>query len=235
MVAPMVAAAGLSALGSVIGGLTGGKGAAKAAKLQADSTAKQIGYLTDNRDFQYGLNRPTIDRGNAAGDLYGNFVGLSGGDAAAKALETFRGSTGYQDLLRQGLGAVNSNAYAGGTAQSGATLKALQDRGSQIANSSAQQWLGNLGQLQQLGQGAAGLVAGVGQNTVTGMNNATQTATDASGNAAIIGNNAWQKALQGVFNSGAQAFGSSYGGGASGGLNPLQGYSFNGSMNRGGW
>lgn len=138
------------------------------------------------------------------------FTDTGGGSQAA--LDTFRNSSGYQDLLKQGLGAVNANAYASGMGDSGATLKALQDRGTNIANSSAQQWLGNLGNLMSAGGQARGLVAGIGTNTVNSTNQSTQNAANASSNATLASAGQWSSALQGLLNAGAYSYGSSYGG-----------------------
>ncbi len=271
MVAPVVAAAGISAAGSLLGGLFGSGGAAKAAKYQLKATREQIAAAEKNRAYQYSLNAPTIDAGSRASDLFAGFLGAGGGtdwgayvrgnpdalanwnairdtsagaqfngdiaafgqyhydkdgarrdlspyttgssDAASQALDTFRSSTGYQDLLKEGLGAVNANAYARGMGDSGATLKALQDRGMNIADRSAQGWLGNLGTLMNLGGQARGLVAGVGTNTVGAINQATQSGADASSNAALVNGQNWANVLQNIGNSAAYAYGSSYGGG----------------------
>lgn len=273
MVAPLIAAAGIGAAGSLLGGLLGGGGAAKAAKIQRQTAREQIAATNQNRDYQYGLNAPTISAGQRAGDLFSGFLGAGtspvtdwgayvqgnpdaaanwaqvrgtssdsfggdisafgkyhyekdgshrdlsayttgGGDgaqASGAALDAFRGSTGYQDLVREGLGAVNANAYARGAGDSGATLKALQDRGTSLADRSAQGWLGNLGTLMNLGGQARGLVAGVGTNSVNANNAASQGAADASSNAALINGQNWSSALQNIGNSAAYAYGSSYG------------------------
>lgn len=232
MVAPLVAAAGISAAGSLISGLTGGKGAKKAAKMQARTAREQIAAQERARDQVLSLEQPTINRGNAAGGLVGSFLGLEGGDAAAGALSTFRGSTGYQDLMSAGLGAVNSNAYARGMGASGATLKALQAKGAAIADQSAGSWLSNLGGLAQMGRQAVGNVSGVIQNTTNNINQNRQGAADASSNAALIGSANGVRALQNAGNAalwagsmGGGGLGSSYGGGVTtpgfgGGVNP---------------
>lgn len=204
--------AAIGAVGSVVGGLTGGKGAKKAAQIQQQTTREQIAALKENRDFLYGIGRPAIDRGNEAGQLYADFL-YGDPTKAAAALDQYRNSTGYQDLLNTGLNSVKSGAYAGGLRDSGATLKALQARGMSLADQSAQGWLNNLNVLQQTGQNAFGGVAGVGMNTVNGINAANQTAATAAGNAAIIQNNSINRGIQGLFNAGANAFGSSYGNG----------------------
>lgn len=217
MVAPMVAAAGISAVGSLLGGAAGGKGAAKAAKIQRKAVQDQIAATERNRDYQYSLNAPTIDTGSGATDLYANFLGVNGGDKASQALDTFRSSTGYQDLLKEGLAAVNANAYYRGMGRSGATYKALQDRAATMADRSAQGWMSNLGTLMNLGGQARGLVAGVGTNSVNAINQATQTGADASSNASLVAGQNWAQALQGIGTAAAQAYGSSYGNNNGGG------------------
>lgn len=209
MVAPL-AAAGIAAAGSIIGGITGGKGAKAAAQTQAQVAREQIAASERNRDYIAGLSQPMINRGNAAGSLIGGFLGLEGGDQAADALATYRGSTGYQDLLNTGLGAVNANAYARGMGDSGATLKALQTRGQNIADQSSGSWLSGLNSLYQTGNAAIGNVAGVATNTTNAINAANQNAADASSNASLIGSAAWQNAIQNLAN-----VGSSYVGGQS--------------------
>lgn len=221
MVAPLVAAAGISAAGSLLGGLFGGGGAAKAAKAQLKATREQIAATERNRDYQYNLNAPTIANSDRATDLFAGFVGAGDNPAAAQgALDTFRESSGYQDLVKEGLSAVNANAYAKGAGRSGATYKALQDRGTSIADRSAQGWMGNLGTLMNLGGQARGLVAGVGTNSVNATNAATQAGADASSNAALAQGQNWAQALQGIGLAASQAYGSSYGNGGAATTSP---------------
>lgn len=250
-----------------MGGLFGSSGAKKAAQAQLKATREQIAATERNRDFQYGLNTPTINQGQRATDLFAGFIGagdgtdwgayalanpdvarvyqekengkgrfnsledyakyhyetfgrnegrdisaFSNGDGGAqKALDAFRGSSGYSDLVREGLGAVNANAYAKGMGRSGATYKALQERGMSLADRSAGEWMGNLGTLMNLGGQARGLVAGVGTNSVNATNAATQAGADAVGNAALVQGQNWAQALQGIGNAAMTAYGSSYG------------------------
>lgn len=212
MVAPLVAAGIASAAGSIIGGITGGKGAKKAAQIQAQSVQQQIAANQANMQRIQDLSQPGIDRGNWAGGIYAGLLGQGDQTAAKAALDTWRNSSGYQDLLNQGLGAVNANAYARGMGDSGATLKALQTRGANIANQNQQQYLGNLNTLIQTGNSAIGNVAGVSTQTTQANNAALQSGADANGNAALIGGAAWQQALKNLTNIGMN-YASSYGGG----------------------
>ncbi len=213
---PLIAA-GIGAAGSIVGGITGGKGAKAAAKTQQQTTQMQIAANNANRQQLVGLSQPSIDRGNAAGATYAGLLGVGGDPAAsAAALQTYRGSTGYQDLLDTGLGAVNSGAYARGMGDSGATLKALQTRGMNIANQNQQQYLSNLNGLIQTGNSAIGNVAGVSTDTTNANNAALQNGSDASQGAIISGATAQQNALRNLTNVGMN-FASSYGGGITSG------------------
>lgn len=277
MVAPAVAAAGISAGASLLGGVLGGSSAKKAAKYQLQAAREQIAAAERNRDYQYSLNAPSIDRGDRASELFAGFIGagtdtvdweayarsnpgiadyylshngrdlFTKGDSMSladygkahydtygashgidlapyttkadsgqsqEALDAFRGSTGYQDLVREGLAAVDANAYARGLGRSGATYKALQERGMSLADRSAGDWLGNLNTLMNYGGQARGLVANVGTNTVNAVNSATQSGADAASNAALLSGQNWVQALQGIGLAASQAYGSSYGGGS---------------------
>lgn len=209
---PVAIAAGVGAVGSIAGAAISSSGAKKAAQTQANATNTQIAANNANQQRILGLSQPAIDRGNAAGQIYSGLLG-AGGDptAAASALNTYRSSSGYQDLLNTGLGAVNANAYARGTGDSGATLKALQQKGMAIADQNVQQYLGNLNTLIQTGNSAIGNVSGVATNTVQANNAALQAGADASGNAALIGANGWNNALRNLTNIGSN-LASSYGG-----------------------
>lgn len=216
MVAPLVAAAGISAASSLIGGITGGKGAKKAAKIQQQTVQQQIAANQANMARIQGLSQPAIDRGNAAGATYAGLLGVGGDPAAsAAALEAYRGSTGYQDLLNTGLGAVNANAYARGMGDSGATLKALQTRGMAIADQNQQQYLSNLNGLIQTGNSAIGNIAGVSTATTQANNQALQNGSNAAQGAILSGATAQQQALNNLTNIGMN-LASSYGNGAGG-------------------
>jgi hypothetical protein len=210
MVAPLVAAAGIGAVGSVVSGITGGKGAKKAAQTQARTAQQQIAAQQQTLAQLTALNQPAITRGNEAASLYGGILGVGGAGQSQQALNTFRNSIGYQDLMREGLGAVNSNAYARGMGDSGATLKALQDRGSQIANGTTQQYLGNLGLLINAGTQGAGNVAGVTQNVTNNIGAISQNAANAQSNAQLATAAGWQNTFQNLANLGGYALGSSY-------------------------
>ncbi|HEX8415228.1 MAG TPA: hypothetical protein VF637_15300 [Sphingomicrobium sp.] len=150
-----------------------------------------------NQQFITGLNQPNIDRGAAASDLYAGLLNVGGDPAkSAAALDTYRTSTGYQDLLKTGFGAVNANAYAHGFGDSGATLKELQRKGMALADQNQQNYLGNLNNLIQTGNSAIGNVSGVATHTTDANASANQTLADARGNAALNNGAIWSNLIK---------------------------------------
>jgi hypothetical protein len=206
-----IIAAGVAAVGAVVGAVTKGKALSKAERLQREAADRQIARADANRDYQYNLNAPTINQGQRASDILAGFTGV-GGDAAASAdaLQTFRNSTGYTDLQREGARSTNAAVFSGGLGQSGAALRALQERATQIANGSSQQFFGNVSSIASRGDNARGLVAGIGQNTVSGNNQVTQNLADNQSNIAFARADNTSGLIQGLLNAGASAYGSSY-------------------------
>lgn len=175
---------GAALLGSaIIGGgasAIGGNKAAKAQKKASDANTQL------QRDI-YGRNEatlsPYIQRGNAAGNILQGLI--MGGEGAQAAFRQFQAGTGYQTTLSDALGSVNSNAYARGMGDSGATARRLQQTAGQVAQGSFGQYANLLGNQQAAGLSGASALAGVGQNyanSVSANNNATATA---QGNAAL--------------------------------------------------
>lgn len=234
MAAALVPAA-ISGIGSVVGGIAGGKGAKKAAKIQAQSTREQMAFLTGNRDYQYDLNAPQIASGRAADDRIAGLLNIGGdADASRGAFDSYKASTGYDTRLHEALTSVNQRAFAGGAGQSGANLKALQDRGADVAGRYFDTYLGQLGGVSATGAGARSLVANVGTSTTNNLVNASQNGATGQINAVNAGNQNFQSTLQNLINAGSFAYGSSYGGaGKSGGGYVLPPPSSNGAWYQG--
>lgn len=180
----MAISLGTALIGSaVIGGAASVIGGNKASKAQQQATAANNALQTQIYNSNKGTLDPYISRGNDAGGLLQQLI--MGGQGAQDAFRAFQSGTGYQTTLGEALGSVNSNAYARGMGDSGATMKALQDRAGQVAQGSFGQYAGLLGNQQGVGLSAASALAGVGQgyaNNVSANNNAAATAR---GNAAL--------------------------------------------------
>lgn len=214
---PVVIAAGIAAGGSILGGAIASGSASKAAKAQQSVAQQQIAANNANRAQIVGMEQPNIDRGNWAGDTYAGLLGHGDAAASQKALDTWRGSISYNDLLNTGLNAVNANAYARGMGDSGAALKALQSKGQSLANQTQGVYMSNLNNLIQTGNSAIGNVAGVSTATTNANNGALQNSADATSNAALMSGAAWQNAVKNLTNIGS-SMATSFGGG--GGANP---------------
>lgn len=84
--------------------------------------------------------------------------------AATNAFDIFRGSTGYQFRVNEGMDALNSGFAGAGLLQSGAALKSLDDYRQGMASGEFGNYVNALGTQQAVGAGAASSLAGVGQN-----------------------------------------------------------------------
>jgi hypothetical protein len=207
----MVALAVIGAAASVLGGIIGGKGAKKAARIAQQTAREQIAAQIANREYQYSLNAPAIEHGGAADNTIAGLLNIGGDPAASEsAFHTFQDHSGFKEMLKQGVGAVNSNAFARKMGDSGATYKALQERGEQIGNASIGDYISRLGGVSAGGTNARGLVAGIGQNTVNAQNQSQQFAGETSANAALFKAGNLSKTIQDLVNLGANQFGSSY-------------------------
>ncbi len=87
--------------------------------------------------------------------------GQTAQDAQNAAFENFRNSTGYQFRLNEGLDAVNSGFAGAGLYQSGARDKAILEYSQGLASGEFGNFMGYLGEQQNLAPGAANALSGV--------------------------------------------------------------------------
>lgn len=136
MVAPVIAAAGIGAVGNLIGGIAGGKGAKKAAKIQQENTRAVLAHQQGLYDRTAANFAPEIASGNRAGTRLDELLGLVGNDPAAISA-MLQATPGYQFTMQQAMRGVNASAHAKGLGNSGAAMKALQDRAANIASTAS--------------------------------------------------------------------------------------------------
>lgn len=197
-----VAAAGIGAAATIGGSMMQSSAAGKAASQSKAALDQQRSDLAPYR---------------AAGDLalpqQNALLGLSGQDAADAAMTTFQASPGYQYQVQQGLRAVDAGAASRGYLRSGATIKAEETLGSNLANQGFGEYYNRLMGLTTLGANAAAggaqpaiqaskssLDAGNAQSSIYG--------NEASGLGGIANNLLSNKDFQGLFKSGpASSFG----------------------------
>ena len=108
--------------------------------------------------------------------------GVAAGDAA---MANFRTAPGYEWMRQEGIRAIENSAAANGMLQSGATLKALQDRGQGLADQSFGQYYNRLAGLSQMGQASAAGVGAQGNQVAAGQ---AQTDVSAAGTQASMYN-----------------------------------------------
>lgn len=111
-----------------------------------------VGSTLTNQAQQY---NPYIQAGGQAQNALANLYGLNGNGAQAAAQANWQNTPGYQFQLNQGLGALQNSAAANGGLLTGNTMQALQNYGQGLANTTYNQYLGNL--QQQAGQGASAI------------------------------------------------------------------------------
>lgn len=193
-------------MGGIVGAVIGSSGQKKAAKVQAkatiDAQAKNQAFATDMYNKNTAMFQPQTGFGDAADKMIAGLLG-TGGDSAssAKAFDTWKGSTGYQANLNEGLNAVTANNAARGSFQSGATAKALQATGAQLNNNYLQQFLGNLTGQSNTGTAAKGAIAGQGTTLTNNITQANNTTAEAIGNKAVTQANIMNNLLKNVGSS----------------------------------
>jgi hypothetical protein len=105
--------------------------------------------------------------------------------AALNAYEMFKQSTGYQSRLQEGQRGQGAMFSALGTYQSGARDKALARFNQDYASREFGTWLGQVGNQQGLGFGAASALAGVSQGSADRLGAISQNSADFAGQAAV--------------------------------------------------
>lgn len=194
-----LAAAGIAAGGSILGGITGGKGAKAAAKIQAQ--AQQAAIAEQRNEFQtiQGNEQPYMQAGTTGLNAYLNLLGLGSQGAAGQqsAIDALKASPLFTSQYKTGEDTILQNEAATGGLRGGNTQNSLANFGASLLSQVIQNQLGNYG----------GLV-GVGQNAASGTNTAaTNTGNNISGlltqqgNAQAAGVLGQANSLQNVFNS----------------------------------
>jgi hypothetical protein len=169
----------MAVIGSIVSGLIG----LRAARDARNSANQGFNFLRSNEGVQQAQQQ-----GQVAGANIQGLLGIGGDPAAAEqAFEQYRGSTGYQFRLGQGLSAITQSGAARGLLNSGATAKAAIGFGQNLASGEFQNYLAQLQGTQATGLNAAYNTAS--QGTSAGV---------AAGNAQIAGGNALAGGLGGA-------------------------------------
>lgn len=118
------------------------------------------GYTGARADTQAGIDlfNPWVNNGTAASNAQSDFMGLNGAAASGAqttALNNWRDSTGYRDVVDQTSDAALRRASVIG-GLGGNQIDAVARIGGNLANQTNQQYFTNLGSLSQTGLQAAG-------------------------------------------------------------------------------
>ena len=218
------AAAGVLGIGTGIAqGISGKSGAKKAARIMAQQEEKNrelyqqmIGTYTNDIS-------PYTSAGTNATTAMQNLLGLNGADASGaqeQAFKNFQNSDGYQYTLNNALGSTNSNAYASGLGDSGATMKALQNNASNLADTYFNNYYNDLSGLSSQGLNADQSLGQIMEAGTQGQANANTAAGEDTSSGIIGGNSALFKGIDNALSSlstlgGMGSTGSSYGGDSS--------------------
>lgn len=172
----------ISAGTSIAGGLMGSSASKSAAAQQAKSAQDALDFQKQVFNQQQTNQQPFLDSGKTS--LSKLMEGISNGTFGAGAAfqaptaEQARATPGYQFNLAEGDRAIERGQAAAGGAFTGGTLKALQGRSTDLANSTYQQTFQNAmsgyqanlaNQQQQFGELFA--PAQLGENAVASINN----------------------------------------------------------------
>lgn len=194
-----MAQAAVAAGASLLSSIAGGKGASKAAKIQAAAYQKGI----DEQQREFGITQQNFAPYLAAGDsalgstldLLG--LGSGGADGQQSAIDALKASPAFTSLYRQGNDTILQNASATGGLRGGNTENSLANFGSDLLAQVIQQRLGNLGGLVSVGSGSTSTLGGLAQNNA----NSISTLLGQQGNANATAAAAPYSALQGFLNS----------------------------------
>ncbi|MDH7638960.1 hypothetical protein [Sphingomonas oryzagri] len=193
-----MATAAISAGASILGGIAGGKGASKAAKIQAAAYQKGI----DEQSREFGITQqneaPYLSAGNSGLTAYLNLLGLGTGGATGQqsAIDQLKTSPLFTSLMSNGTDSILANAAATGGLRGGNTQDALSRLGTDTLSSVIQNQLSNYGSLINTGQAAVAGQATAGQNYANAVSNLYGQQGSAQATAAA----APYAAAQGIFN-----------------------------------
>lgn len=180
---------------SLVGGIMQKKASDKAVDAQTRAANNQIEL--DQRIYdETTANFAPYREGGLLGFNAMNYeMGLG---EAPEGYTGFQASPGYQFAVDEGTRALEGSAAASGNLRSGATMKALQDRGVGMANQEYGNWMNRLSGIAGMGQAAAGNQAAAAQNFATNAGNAMSAIGNAQSAGAIATGNAWSNGINNV-------------------------------------
>lgn len=164
-----------SALGEINVGQEGALGAVGQGRDQSINALLRgpnsaLGSIDSATESALGYFEPYATAGAKAMDEVAALQGLYGPDAQEQARSRFQTDPGYQFRVSEAMGALDRSATARGGLYSGAAMKALQDRASDLASQEYGNYYGRTAGIASQGADIAGQRAGI--QTQAGQNRA---------------------------------------------------------------
>lgn len=154
-------------LGPLIQGATslyGAYSANQAANRQNNAAQQAMAQQQGATDQQLNLLTQIYNQNRADQTPYRQAGQQAVGQYAAQVGNGFQQSPGYQWTQDEAMRGVMANASARGLVNSGATLRALQDRSANLANQEYGNYMNRLAALSGIGQTATGQTGAMGQS-----------------------------------------------------------------------
>jgi hypothetical protein len=157
----------MSAIGKLVGKVTGAESAVKGAERAARTQAASAQAGIDEQRHQFDVTQqnlaPFLQGGQQAMGALGGLVGLGGADAQSQAIQSLAESPQFQALLTQGEEAILQNAAATGGLRGGNTQAALAQFRPQLLAQAINDQFGRLAGVAGIGQGVGVNLGGLGQ------------------------------------------------------------------------
>lgn len=152
----------------IFSSILGGNALKKAAK-------KNKNQATAAQAEQMGFYQPYADAGKSALQAYLDSIGQGDSEAAMSAFEASPAyQLNYDTAIDEGRRGVQDTAQAGGSYNSGRTLKALQDRAQETSRGFFSDYMKGLSGVADMGYSAAGAQTGISQTGTQNIMGANQ-------------------------------------------------------------
>jgi hypothetical protein len=227
----------MSAIGNLIGSITGTTQAANAAQSAATTEANAANYAANLQNQQFQTTQanlaPYMNVGTQALPQYLNLLGL-GSQGTAGIQSALSNMPGYQFSLQQGLKAAANSAAGSGLNLSGAQQKGLSNFATGLAQNNYNTYLSNLQSAVGTGANAAAGLSSAGMTTAQNVGNLATSGASATAAGQVAAGNAQSNLINSLLQTGLGAAGiyslaSRAGGGTAGGGGGIFGNLFGGT------
>ena len=179
----------IPAAASLIGARMAGRSAEKAAQTSAASTDKATELQKQIYEESVARQQPFLQTGT---EFFNRLAALQRGGPEAQ-MNFLQMDPGYGFRLGEGLKALERSAAARGGLMSGATGKALQRYGQDLASQEFGNAYNRLAQLANVGPQAAGVMSSLGQNYAGNVSNLLMGQGQTAANAMLARGSAYQR------------------------------------------